>query len=263
MRIIGICLHAIHGLSDEDFIKKAVSLGFGSTFTGARATNSEQAALAALLAKHGMIYENLHAPYRGINDIWLPGEAGDAMLRSMMDCVDRCEAADVHIMVTHLSSGMTPPSITDLGRDRFARLVDYAAAHRVKIAFENQRKLANLAWAMETFPSDVAGFCWDCGHESCFTPGREFMPLFGDRLLCTHIHDNSGEWNADHHLLPFDGAINYDRFAEHIRQSGYQGSLTLEIMAGHHPMYADYSIDQYLEKAAAAIRRLRTMADGE
>ena len=132
----------------------------------------------------------------------------------------------------------------------------------MKLAFENQRKLANLAWAMETFEdTDMVGFCWDCGHESCFTPGREYMPLFGKRLLCTHIHDNEGEYNKDSHLIPFDGNINYERFAEHIRNSGYQGPLTLEVIAKNSHRYDDITPDEYLEKAATAVKRLVNTVD--
>ena len=155
---------------------------------------------------------------------------------------------------------MTPPSITDTGRARFARLVDYAAAKNVKIAFENQRMLANLAWAMEAFPGDPVGFCWDCGHEFCFTPGRHYMPLFGNRLLCTHIHDNTGVFNEDSHFLPYDGTGNFDAVADALRQSGYTGSLMLEMV--NRERYSELDPHAFLEQAYSAADRLRTAIDG-
>jgi hypothetical protein len=135
-------------------------------------------------------------------------------------------------------------------------VVDHAVQRGIKVAFENQRMLANLAWAMEAFPDQ--GFCWDCGHESCFTPGREYMPLFGKRLICTHIHDNSGEFNADNHQLPFDGAMDFDRFARHIKASGYTGSLMLEVMA-HDAFYPNVTPEEYLSRAADAAKRLLSL----
>ena len=120
--------------------------------------------------------------------------------------------------------------------------------------------LANLAWAMEAFPDQ--GFCWDCGHEACFTQGREYMPLFGHRLICTHIHDNSGEFNADYHQLPFDGVFDYGRFARQIQASGYTGSLMLEVMANP-KFYPDMTPEVYLRRAADVAQRLRKMVDGE
>ncbi len=257
----GINMHAIGNLSDEEYIRLIAERGFTATFTEMLSTDREQADLSELLAKYGVTYENLHAPFGHINDIWLDKADGHEMFRELCDCVDRCAAADVHMMVVHLSSGMNPPSITDIGRARFTCLVDYAARKNVKVAFENQRWLANLSWAMEFFQSDVAGFCWDFGHENCFTPGREYMPIFGDRLICTHIHDNSCQFNADDHWLPFDGGADFDRFARQLKASDFDGSLMLEVIA-RRSRYRELSAEEYLDRAASAAKRLVAMVEG-
>ena len=88
------------------------------------------------------------------------------------------------------------------------------------------------------------------------------MPLFGHRLICTHIHDNSGEFNADYHQLPFDGVFDYGRFARQIQASGYTGSLMLEVMANP-KFYPDMTPEGYLRRAADVAQRLRKMVDGE
>ena len=87
------------------------------------------------------------------------------------------------------------------------------------------------------------------------------MPLFGDRLICTHIHDNSAVFNADDHLLPFDGKCDFDYIAAAIRESGYKGSLMLEIVNQAH-YGALFTPDKFLEKAADTVKRLRGMVDG-
>lgn len=262
MRRIGINMHAKRGLTSEDFIKCARDLGFSTVFSMPKDPDA-MLENARLLATAGMSYETLHAPFKGINAIWLDGEAGDMKLRTLIDCIDMCVAVGAPIAVVHLSSGDTPPPPTDAGRGRFIRLVDYAIGKDVRIAFENQRKLHNIAWAFEEFrDTDAVGFCWDCGHESCFTPGRHYMPLFGDRLICTHIHDNSGVYNADEHLLPFDGGMDFGYVAETIKASDYTGSLMLEIK-GNSEFYADLSVESFLERAAASVKRLRDMIDGD
>jgi sugar phosphate isomerase/epimerase len=253
-------MHAMRGRSDEEFVRLMVENGFSATFTGHFDTDKKQAALAELLAKNGIFYENLHAPFGHINDIWLDKSEGEDMLRELCDCVDRAVAAGVPTIVVHLSSGMNPPSITDIGRSRFTRLVEYASQKGVKVAFENQRWLANLAWAMEAFGPDVAGFCWDCGHEGCFTPGRQYMPLFGNRLIALHIHDNCAEFNADDHIIPFDGKLDFDRIARQIRESDYTGSLMLELHQAK-GYYREMSVEEYMAKAAKAARTLRVMID--
>ena len=89
------------------------------------------------------------------------------------------------------------------------------------------------------------------------------MPLFGKNLICTHIHDNFKVFNGDAHLIPFDGKIDFNRFAQLINKYGYKGPLTLEVIAGNSDLYDDISVDAYLEKAALTIKKLRAMVDGE
>ena len=263
MRKIGINYEKMGNWTIEDYIKKASEVGFNTFFSSARAMEDHML-MANALAKYGMEYDIVHGPFSHINDIWFNTDAGEIMYKELAECIDQCVEAKANAMVVHLSSGLKAPAISEIGQARFKRLVDYAIQKNIKIAFENQRKLANLAWALETFEdTDMVGFCWDCGHESCFTPGREYMPLFGDRLICTHIHDNEGEYNKDSHIIPFDGNINYERFAEHIRRSGYQGPLTLEIIAKNSHRYDNITPDEYLENAAVAIKRLVNMVDAE
>ena len=260
MRKIGIVYEAYPAISGEAWAKKITELGFSATFTDTLATDAEQAALAELFSKYDIAYETLHAPFGHINDIWLDNDGGVAMEKELLDTIDRCVAAGVPITVMHMSSGLNPPPITDLGRARWERIVEYARKKGVKIAFENQRWLANLCYALETFTDQ--GFCWDCGHESCFTPGRQYMPLFGSRLACTHIHDNSGIFNSDDHWLPFTGNVDYPRVAKQIKESGFEGSLMLEVFA-RPKYYGDWTPEAYLEKAAEVAKHLRVMVDGE
>ena len=258
MRKLGINLHAVKGLTDEEYLREIAGLRFPSIFSGVR-TPEHQTAIAELCAKYGLEYETLHAPFGHINDIWLENDNG--MLDELCACVDHCVLAGAPIAVVHLSAGQKPPSITDIGRERFTRLVDYAAEKNIVIAFENQRKLANIAWAFEAFTTDTVKFCWDCGHEFCFTPGRHYMPLFGDRLICTHIHDNTAVFNDDSHFLPFDGACDFGYVADTLRNSNYTGSLMLEV--GNPSRYGELSPQEFLKKAWDAAVRLCTMVDGE
>lgn len=260
MRKIGIVYEACPQLCGEVWAQTVTRLGFSATFTDTYESDRKQAMLAELFAKYGIAYDTIHAPFGHINDIWLDCEGGSAMERELTDAVDRCVAAAGPVAVMHLSSGMTPPPITDLGRSRWARVVEYARKKGVTIAFENQRWLANLSFAMETFPDQ--GFCWDCGHEACFTPGKQFMPLFGDHLVCLHLHDNSGRPNADDHRLPFDGQVDYPRVIRQLKQSDFRGTLMLEVFAKPQ-FYGTDTPMAYLQKAADAAKRLRLAVDGE
>ena len=258
MRKIGINLHAVEGLTDEEYIKEMAAVGFSAMFSGVL-EDDRQAEVGELCARYGVAYETIHAPFNTINNMWRDGEAGEATYGDLTHTIDNCALAGVPITIVHLSSGMNPPSITDIGRDRFDRLVNYAEAKNVKIAFENQRMLANIAWAFETFRQDTVGFCWDCGHEFCFTPGRHYMPLFGGRLICTHIHDNNVVFDEDCHFLPFDGKADFGYVADTLRVSGFKGSLMLEI--GNRVRYGSMDPREFLKKAADAAGKLRAMVD--
>lgn len=261
MRDIGINLHACKGFSDEEYIKIIKDLGFNATFTKVYEPE-RQCKIAELCAKYGITYETIHAPFPfiGINGMWLYGFGGDKMLKTLKASVDNCVLAGVDTMVLHLSSGDCAPPPTKIGKRRFTELVEYATKKNVLIAFENQRKLGNITWAFETFKDcENVGFCWDIGHESCFTPGREYMPLFGDRLVCTHIHDNSGRYNDDGHLIPFDGQIDFKRKMAFLNEYNYTGSLMLELKARHN--YDDITKEEYLKKAAEAVKKLSLMAE--
>ncbi len=267
MRKIGINLIRNMEISADDYIKTIAELGFKKTFSGVLEDEKEQLRIADFAAKHSIEFETLHAPFKRINNIWFEGEIGEDVLSELKMGLRRCKKVGAKIFVVHLSSGDNAPTLNDIGMKRFEELVEHADKNGVMIAFENQRKMGNLAWAIERFPS--SGFCYDTGHENCFTPGKRFMPLFWDRLVCTHIHDNFGIYNNDLHLLPFDGNANFERVAEDIRASGYKGSLMLEV----NPLQADkynlpnpyegVSAEDYLIRAAERIKRLRDMVDGK
>jgi len=227
--------------------------GFETIFTGSENPNLDVLMKAAKEAGIGV--DNYHAPFNKINDIWMPGEAGENMLERLIESVEKCYKYDVPALVVHLSSGLTPPYVNETGHDRFVRLMEKAAERDVTICYENQRMLSNLAFAFETF-KDQAKFCWDCGHESCFTPGRHYMPLFGSKLAALHIHDNSGVFNSDDHMIPGDAQMDFDYVAEQIALSGYQGTLMLEIIRKKTEFYADWTPDRYFAHAAAAGRKL-------
>lgn len=237
-------------------------LGFDSVFTEfiGDVPLQDTESYAQYAAKNGLYYEALHAPFGHINDMWKEGDDGEAMLRELCDCIDACEKLGIPKAIVHLSSGVNAPFINDVGHARFDRLVEHAVKKNITIAFENQRKLANISFAFEIY-KDVknVGFCWDTGHEACFADGIEFMPLFGKKLVFTHIHDNFAEPGGDLHMIPFDGRIDFEKCARHIKSSGYKETLTLEIFPTISGRYNDVCMEKYYEKAYRAIQKFRNM----
>ena len=267
MRELGINLFATsalkeHGVSLADYVKIMAELGFRRTFTMS-GTVEKMLETAKTVHAAGLTFDQLHAPFSGINAMWAADETGDAMYRRLTECIDCCVAVGAPIATVHLSSGNTPPPCTDAGRARYIALVEYAAGKGIKIAFENQRKLFNIAWAFEEFKdAPNVGFCWDCGHEACATPDIQFMPLFGKRIICTHMQDNDAVFGEDLHKLPFDGKVDFTRVARQLNEAGYDGCLMLETESSN-PIYRGYTTEQYLTRAFDAACRLRKLLDGE
>ncbi|MBR4766254.1 MAG: sugar phosphate isomerase/epimerase, partial [Clostridia bacterium] len=242
-------------------IKEQIALmkkyGFEATFAMSDDKNLDR--IVEAVRCEGITPDTCHAPFRGINRIWFDNSNGDDALKMLKDSVDACARNSIPVDVVHLSSGDNAPRISDAGYRHFKELVYYADVNGVKIAFENQRKLANIAFAFEEFPT--AGFCWDVGHEACFAYGREYMPLFGSRLVALHIHDNFAVHEGDRHMIPFDAGLDFDKAAGHITRSGFDGTVMLELMRHTSGEYENYTPDEYYSKAAKAAARIRDMIE--
>ena len=252
MRKIGICMGCYgEGLPLEEQLGYMLENGFETTFMGSASPLLDT--FVPTLRRAGVECEDCHAPFDKINDIWFAGEAGEAMLARLISGVQACARNEIPTLVVHLSSGEQAPRINDIGNARFDRLMEEAKRCGVTIAYENQRKLANLSMAMEQYPE--AGFCWDVGHEACFTGGREYMPLFGSRMAALHLQDNHCEYNRDEHLLPYDGSIDMELAARRIAEAGYRGSIMLEVIRKNSHFYDDLTPAEYFRRAADAARR--------
>ena len=79
MRQVGINLHAMNGLSDEDYIHYIASIGFNALFTGSSLSHDADRLMhiADTCAANNIKFETLHAPFGHINDMWLEGDNGD------------------------------------------------------------------------------------------------------------------------------------------------------------------------------------------
>ena len=122
------------------------------------------------------------------------------------------------------------------------------------LAFENINSAEYLFRTLEFFQDKHVGFCYDCGHEACHTPGMRYLPEVGKRLFCTHLHDNNGK--GDCHWLPFDGNIDFEKICEELSACGYEGNLTLELC--YNDGYAKkYSKEEFVKEAYARVDRLR------
>lgn len=257
----GINLFCYGGTTDgsiETQIELMKENGFGHTFIMADSEYLTDS-LVDKVKRSGIVFDTLHAPFYGINNMWKEGIDGDETLRRLTDAVNKCADYEIPVAIMHLSSGRPAPLISDIGNVRFAKLMEAARCKNVTLAFENQRFLANLASVMEQFPD--AGFCWDIGHEGCFTKGRRFMPLFGERLTAVHIHDNHHLPDEDEHLIPYDGITDYDMVAKYLADYKFAGTVMLEVFRSESNLYDDMTIEEYYKRAGVAASKIASCVD--
>jgi|GEM_PF-1129984 len=206
------------------------------------------------LDEAGITVDNFHAPYKGQNKIWEAGEEGEVALARYKESVDICVRYGIKLLIAHVSNGRPMPPLSEIGLSRFDAFLSYAKSKGITVAFENHRYVENVKYMLDKYPE--LGFCLDTAHEDAFTPGIRYLPMWGHRLVATHISDNDCVCDKDMHMIPYDGQIDFDKTAKELAACGYDGTLMLEIKPQNHEKYKDVSIPAYYAAAVNSIRRL-------
>jgi sugar phosphate isomerase/epimerase len=144
--------------------------------------------------------------------------------------------------------------------NRIKRLIEKAERNNVNIAIENVRHPEYLDYVFDNIQSDRLKFCYDSGHENCFTKGINYLEKYGDKLGAMHLHDNNGI--KDEHLLPFEGNINWETVISQIKWIGYTGSLAFEIDSQYIDVSKKYTAKEYLAEAAKRGKQLMELMYG-
>ncbi len=263
-RKLGTFVGELANCSDLDALHIIKDIGFDSFFTAERKRETVLA-LREEADRLGLDFEFIHAPFRitgiHINKYWEAGIDYRPLFNSVIETIDSAAEAGVKTIVHHVAGSFTAPQMTDFGIARFDRTVEYAVKKGVRIAFENLQHLGNLTCLMERYHNiPEVGFCFDCGHANCYTPGIPWLDILGKRTFCTHIHDNYGlhkedpRKDADYHLLPFEGDIDYAEMMRKLDEYGYEGSLMLEV--GQHRPYDEMTTEEFFKTSYDRIKKI-------
>ena len=265
--IIADCIINSNPVSTLSLIKAA---GFDCFFTH----HTDEETIASLKAEGdrlGLEFEFVHGPYHGCNVIWEESEKSRAFVDDILRCIRVCGKHQIKTVILHVSSGWTPPPVNDVGFGHFDKIVATAKASGVNVAFENLRRLDNFSALLERYQTaDNVSFCYDVGHEHCYTRTVSFLEHFANRLSCTHIHDNLGfegnkNGNDDMHVLPFDGDIDFTTVMRKLNENHYQGSLMLEAFNGSpygeegFPAYQSLTPQEFIHLAFERVKTLSKM----
>ena len=246
----------------EEALPIIADVGFDGVFTS-WSEDAPTEAWAERIARLGLIYQSIHAPFGKVETLWDEGEAGDVYTDLLIRCLLDCHKVGVPVMVVHPIKGMDRHSPNPLGLSRFSRLVEAAEKTSVRLAFENVEGIEYLDAIMKQLgDSSSVGFCWDTGHEMCYNFSEDVMKTYGDKLIATHFNDNLGitdpnvvTWHDDLHLFPFDGKADWQGIMNRIRRHGYEGFLTFELTDKNkpnrntHDEYAAWDAEKFYKEA--------------
>ena len=198
----------------------------------------------------GLFIENIHTPFKGINNLWLDNLDGNALTERYLKMIDDCVDNDIPTMILHLYSSKSPPPC-EIGLNRILQIVEKAEKNGINIAFENLTRTGHLDYVLNSVESDYAGLCFDSGHHYYKTPDDDLLEKHGSRLKALHLHDNDGI--DDKHRLPFDGTIDWSETMRKIAQTGYAGAISLEV---ENMGYDGMPPEEFLQLALQRARRL-------
>ncbi len=218
-------------------------------------SNGPKESLPDLARRNGLGVENIHVPFEGANRLWADPTEAELQLARYLRCVDDCADHGIPAMVLHLTNGDSARAPDGSGLDRMRRLAERAERRGVTVALENLRKPVHLETVFDAVRSDRIRFCYDSGHENCFTRTWDLLDRFGDRLAALHLHDNNGL--RDQHLQPGEGTVHWPWLMDRIGRTGYPGPVSLELSVETSETWRNATAEEFL---AAAHRKALELA---
>lgn len=185
-----------------------------------------------------------HLGYQNINSIWEEGIEGDNLVERYKKNIKDCKENGITMVIMHLTSKNEAPEYGEIGLNRLRKIVEYAKELNVKIAFENTKIKGYLEYVLKNIKDDNVGMCFDSGHYHVhFNDEFDFEPV-KNRIFAVHLHDN--DKSDDLHLIPFDGTIDWSKIVSILKESNYDGPITLELIYRYD--YVKLGLEEFYKK---------------
>ena len=204
-------------------------------------------------AKYGATIGQSHAPYNFYSK--LPLEKYTELLYRSVEASRRMGVRDLvfHADEYHPPKGMPYDGEAALAQvyEILAPVVEKTVSYGINAALETvfedatlkpkegQRMhfcgdVNELIAIIDKFNDPKVTCCWDFGHARLGIGNDEqadAIRRMGSRISCTHIHDNY--YGKDLHLPPFMGEIKWEEVMPALKETGYSGALTFEMVYGN------------------------------
>lgn len=187
--------------------------------------------------------------------------ARDEALAETTAAIEAAVTLGVSVLVLHPgapgtggSSGENDPTAVRRGLTAVSRACRDAG---LQLALENiPNDLATAAALVDWLEADLdpppAGVCFDTGHAHLVDGVDRAIDLLAGTIVTTHVHDNRGQ--ADDHLVPFGGTVDWRSALFALVKTGYAGPLVFEL-----PSHGDAA--RTLAAAVSARGRFQAILD--
>lgn len=269
---IGLEVHKDLRLPTEEQVRVFKKCGFDAFFAYWQ-RGMDVASLKRCADEEGMFFHSLHAPSTRVCDMWYQTENTEDVLNELTECLQAAKENGIPLVVSHAFCGFDRHEPTEMGIRNFERLIEEAEKLNLKIAFENTEGEEYLAALINHFEkNENVGFCWDTGHELCYTH-RDLMAEHGRKIFSTHLNDNLGTYSKtgertgrdDLHLLPFDGIADWSDIVQRLNKWNYNDILMFELKTKSQPgrhendVYSNMDPEEYLKLAYERCRKVAEM----
>ena len=97
---------------------------------------------------------------------------------------------------------------------------------------------------IDKFNDPCVTACWDFGHGQVSYGDKHLEALkeLGNIVTCTHVHDNIYQTDLHHNI--FLGNANWEEIVAYLKESGYKGKFTFEMVYGCFP---DEFVQKYMD----------------
>lgn len=252
-----------HGLSN---IKQSV-------YHDDQALLAHCAAVRAAAEKNGLEISQIHGPWP-TDDTTSAGRAEG--WRCMHRAVYACHLLGAKYMVIHPQmpfgwGGGEDEAAEDIAEqttvDLLTELIPDCEKYGVIVCLENmpfkKQRISSMRYivrAVEKVHSPYVGICLDTGHCHYLREDiTENVQLAAPYLKVLHVHDNKQE--ADSHMLPLLGSMDWTAFTTALAQSGFDGSISLETGSANAAKMSPEVIAAYEQLVVEITKQLSRMVE--
>ena len=179
----------------------------------------------------GIAFTQAHAPFGKMF------ENNDECVKKIAKAIENVSYLGTEMIVVHPCKHLDYKTeegkgMFDYNINFYKTIIPYAEQFGVKIAIENvngtvTETAKGLLQIYEALDNPVFTVCFDAGHGNVIGENpAEMIREIGDKIGCTHIHDNNG--SADQHTLPFYGTTNWEEVMKAFADVDYKGDLNYE-----------------------------------